>query len=116
MFSNLKLKGLLICALCCMNAPVFADVFPKTKYIYRLRRVGYEVLNDNYRMSDGSRDSVELLIPCCRECREKALENGVDMVSLRKNVEIRETISNDARFSEQWILERVKKEEENVKR
>ena len=72
----------------------------------------YSVDFDNYKMSDGSRASVELLIPCCAVCRDKMLERGADMVSLRNNAQIKEALSNGARFSEEWLAEqdRIKAE------
>ena len=77
----------------------------------------YGVTFDNYRMPDGSRDSMELLIPCCCTCREKVHERGADMVSLRNNAQIKQAISNGARFSEQWLKEQDRiKAERRMKR
>lgn len=63
----------------------------------------YGVDFDNYRMQDGSRSSMELLIPCCTSCHEKMSRFGADMIKVRKFSAVEEAIRNGACFSGKWL-------------
>ena len=72
----------------------------------------YDVDFDNYRYSDGSRDAITMMVPCCKDCRDDALMNGVDMARLRKCPDISDAIAHGACFSCEWLAEQDKIKDE----